>query len=498
MSRLLLPVLTHALVLGAGWAIYQMGIADRGGSGTRDSSASTRAERTDEPSTGAARVLAAARTAAGEPFDAGRAEEREAAIKRIDSMTPPADIAAALHSLALSYVVEPGSDRPDEPEAVALIYHWLGKDPEEFFRWAKSQDGLLGRMVKDQLWMAVELQLDAKGAAALLPMLASAENSGFRRGVADSFARAMARGPDLALIAKVKASSSKDAWNEFLWGLPRNWPVERRADFAKLALAEDNPGMLLGFGYGKPRGKWLRELLADESLPVEFRERLRANPQLNEILADDATLTLEERLAYGGKQDTAQSRAEICRHDVDQVLGNDRDWARAFRLGEATAQEVLEAVRAATPELAAASPEALRDRVFERLISEDPAGAMVLLAGLPVAEREARVLHVALREFDRAAPHRFLELLQQVPADTAEQRDARLDAWNRRSALDHEREREDYTAWVQGLAPGIDREMGLFSLARAVAGKDPALAERLRGQITDQELKQLLPPPARP
>ncbi|WP_265594938.1 hypothetical protein [Haloferula sp. BvORR071] len=491
--------MTHALALGAGWAIYQAGGTSDGDRKPAPESQVSGAERRNELSAGAAKVLAAAKAAADETFVPGlKQEARTEAMKRIGSMSPPADIAAALDTLALSYVVEPAGDRPDSPEAVALIYHWLGKDPEEFFQWAKSLDGPTGTMVRQQFWKAVELQLKAKGAAALLPMLASAEKTGMGRSVANSFARVVALEADLDLIAKVKSSASKESWNEFIGSLYQTWPAERRAEFAKLAAAENKPGLLTYFNPGKPRAEWLRELMADESLPAEFREGIRTNPKLQETLASDTTLSLEERLAYAGKQDDAQSRAEICRHDVDQVLGNDHDWPRAFRRGEATAQEVLEAVRAATPELAAASPEALRDRVFERLVGEDPAGAMILLADLPAAERNARVLHTALREFDHAEPDRFLELLQQVPADTEADREARLDAWNRRSWQNDEEERENYTTWVQALPPGIDREMALFSLARVVAGRYPDLAESLRAQITDAELKQRIPSPSQP
>ncbi len=156
---------------------------------------------------------------------------------------------------------------------------------------------------------------------------------------------------------------------------------------------------------------------------------------------------------------------------------------------------MLEATLAANPQVAASNPEAIRDRVFLRLLDEDPAAAMSLLDGLPAEERAEWALYAARTDLTEAKPENFLALLQQVPAETPEQWEGRLDAWNRSSNYHRSMNGEHYAGWVQALPPGLDREMGLYALARQVAARDPALAASLRAQISDPKLKGRLPSP---
>lgn len=63
-----------------------------------------------------------------------------------------------------------------------------------------------------------------------------------------------------------------------------------------------------------------------------------------------------------------------------------------------------------------------------------------------------------------------------------------MEAWQIRALEDQQRYAEDYVQWVRDLPPGGDREMGRFSLAKAVAKTQPALAEELRSGIQDPDL----------
>lgn len=494
-TRALLFTLTHALALGAGWAAYQA--ANPTPSSDRPSSpAAAHPPRDKELSRRAQRIIDAARAAAGQPFHRGLNPDQKTEIEQaIRTTRIPEDIAAALETIALSYHAEPGESGPLNPEAAALLYHWLARDPEAAFAWAKTLSGPVNSLVGDHLWKAFAMQAELQEPASLLPMLLVAEKHAQGRGMASILADRVARQPDATLIARVKASASKETWNEFMWCLPREWPAERGADFVKFAMEQGSPEIIAAFkpGPGLSWGRWMKQLLEDESVPASFREQLRDHPRLKNQMSVDTTLPLADRLALSGRPDTPETWADIGRRDIENFLGNEDDWPRAVKLGEATAAEVLAAVTAANPDIAASSPDMVRDLVFSRLVKQDPAAAMSLLAAFPPEERSQRALYAARTDLKDATPPTFLALLQQVPADSPGQWEDRLDAWNRSSSYQHNWNGEHYTAWVQALPPGLDREMALYALARKIEKQDPALAASLRADITDPTLKSRLP-----
>ncbi len=147
-------------------------------------------------------------------------------------------------------------------------------------------------------------------------------------------------------------------------------------------------------------------------------------------------------------------------------------------------------LKAGPRELCKAQPDALRMQVFRELAEENPAEAMTLLADLPEAERSERALYASRTHFNDVEPDKFLELMQQIPADTPAQWEGRLDTWNFRSFTNNGRLQDGYVEWVQSLPPSLDREMALYSLARAVNESNPQLAANLRSQVTDSALQQ--------
>ncbi|MCW1912072.1 hypothetical protein OJ996_00705 [Luteolibacter sp. GHJ8] len=491
----LLLTFTHALALGAGWIAYQTTQTDPPAD-KQTAPASDHSPRDKELSRRAQRIIDAARTAADQTYHRGLSpEDKEEIGQAIRSIRIPDDIPAALETIALSYHAEPGESGPLNPEAAALLYHWLARDPEAAFAWAKTLSGPVNGLVGDHLGKAFAMQAELQEPASLLPMLLVAEKHAQGRGMASILADRVARQHDATLIARVKASASKETWNEFMWCLPREWPADRSADFVQFAIDQDSLDIIAAFKPGPDLswGHWMKNLLEDESVPESFREKLRNHPRLRQQMSVDTTLPLADRLALSGRPDTPQTRADIGRRDIENFLGNEDDWPRAVKLGEATAAEVLAAVTAANPDIAASSPDMVRDLVFSRLVKHDPAAAMSLLAALPPDERSQRALYAARTDLKDATPPTFLALLQQVPSDSPGQWEDRLDAWNRSSIYQHDWNGEHYTAWVKALPPGLDREMALYSLARRTEKQDPELAASLRAGITDPTLKSRLP-----
>jgi hypothetical protein len=233
--------------------------------------------------------------------------------------------------------------------------------------------------------------------------------------------------------------------------------------------------------------------MGDESLDAEFREELLNSPRWNDFVLNGISMPLDERLKLLGAEDEARGRdvfGQLAERDLMAILKGGRDWRHAFRHGDADAAEVLAAMAKELPELAARAPEALRNQLFIQLSEEDPERAMALLGGLPEDEKARIAIQAPRWYFGNIDPNHFLAALEKVPADTPELWDARLDAWNNKTPRNHARLDQEYVAWVRQLAPGVDREMALFSLANAVQGKDGALAAELRGELTDAALKQ--------
>ncbi|WP_367871773.1 hypothetical protein [Luteolibacter sp. Populi] len=489
------PITTHLLAAAAGWAVYQSLPAAPRSNSPPGPPAVKSAARNDDPAGRAGRLLQNARSPAP-ATDAKKAAFQQDLAARIDSITVPADIAAALENLALTYEEDEYGHAPKSVEAAALLYHWLDRDPAALFAWIDGREGNTSRMVTKNIPAALKEQLARHGPDPAIAMLPEAAKYDLGGTVTRTLGDELGKNPDLALIARLKEASGDKLWPDLAANLGRYWPLERSADFLKFAVAEDSIHLLFQY---RPqdyenRSSRFAAWLADESLPAEFRDKLADSKHVKETLAGDRSLPLAERLAFGGLPDNASNRAELLQRDVDALMG-DRDWAFQVHHGHATAEEVLEAIRAAAPGLADAAPDALRDRVFSHLIETDPAAAMSLLDELPPEERHARALEAARGKFEGSDPAKFLDLLQLIPADTPERWQGRLDAWNLRSRSNNAEHGDDYAAWVQALPPGLDREMGLYSLARAVDRRDPDLAAGLRAQIADPTLKEKLPRP---
>lgn len=494
--RLALTALTHVLALTCGWAIYQAAGSRRTEISTEVvATGRTKAAARPAPATKASReILATVLKAASEnPMRAITSSYYEGVdgtvpqtpreiLDRIGNVGIPADFAAAIEALMPPTTGYTRSEE-DHAEAVALIFHWLLKDPRAFFEWTKTDSRKNGIAQEAIMKLGPELYRRL-GAAGVLPLLAMTTD--FKDQIRADLALSIAKNGDAAGVSEAKAVLGADSqdWKTFARYVGIHWPDDKLAALVKLAVECDEPIIAIGHKIYRDQGAYIAGLLADQSLPEDFRRRISENRFAREGLARDPKVPLETRLQNGGNFN------QLLKNDVGRLLTEDRDWAFAFRQGAASAQEIMDIVAAGTPDLAKREPDALWMLVFRELAEENPADAMTLLKDLPEDERNNQALYVSRTHFNDVEPDKFLELLQQVPADTPEQWEGRLDAWNLRSFTNHGRLQDGYVEWVQALPPGLDREMGLYSLARVVNESNPKLAANLRSQVTNPDLQQ--------
>ena len=370
---------------------------------------------------------------------------------------------------------------------MALFYHWLARDPAACFKWAQAGDRERFRMLDGAV---IELGREFHrrlGAEKALEMISHAPEEYYQ--IRGELARSIGTAGDLeGAIAAIAASKtmSGQMGDWFARTIGGEWPDGKVDQLVQAAVASHQPMMVIGYQSdgGISRGKFLAGLIMDESLPQGFRDALRTNEWTRETLAQSPELPITMRLELGATIDS------ICTGDLIKLLTTDRDWAFAFRHGAADAEDILKLATEGAPELMSTHGGKAREHLFRELAEENPRSAMVLLQGMPDAERNAQVLLVARTHFENVEPANFLELLDEVPSDTPQLWEGRLDAWNQRGFTNHKRLQDGYVEWVRELPPGLDREMGLYSLARAVQATDPELAKELRREVKDPELQR--------
>jgi len=415
-------------------------------------------------------------------------------LRLVDTMEVPADIRAAMDAAALEWSAANPDGTNSSPQIVALFYHWLLRDAKAAYEWS-GWDATTPQFKTHQHHglMALIYCLEREGPEPVADALHA--KSEFTVLASFKIAEAMGKRHDLEEISRLKEGMPPGDWERLRGIMARAWPEENREDLLTASLGEGDPGMLTNFATRAKSAeaqRWLLQLASDESLPEEFRKRLGASAALTESVLSNTDIPIGERLARQPGEDEAARLSSLASRDVKTALNEGQDWRHAFLHGEASATEVLQAVSKDLPEWNARSAAELRNQLYVELVEEDPGRAMELLADMPPAERAAVAIQGPLRGFRDVNPERFFEALELIPSDTPELWNSRLEAWQRRAMEDQQRYSDDYVQWVRDLPPGVDREMGLFSLAKAVAEKQPALAEDLRSGIQDPGLRKRL------
>lgn len=493
MKRSFSGILTHLLALAAGWGAYTaLQSREHAGSPGQSPTPAKSTHRELDPATEAsAREHLKKALAPPSPDDPFSSPPTRAQIKLarqirpemrefLDRFEPPADIETALKESE----PEEGKTYDDDfwYRRLALVYHFLDRDPAAAFKWAKETSKNFQLLDNVAIDLGPEFY-QKLGAEKALEMVSHAPADYYQ--IRAEVGRSIGEHADAAGFLAAAKTMSGQQWEWFARTAGSEWPTEKEAELIQAAVDSKSPMLIIGYLSEEGRkGDFLAELVMDESLPADFRELLRTNEWTREILARTPEVPVSLRLELGNNIDA------ICSGDLIKLLTTDRDWAFAFRHGEVDANEILKLAESGAPELMGRHAAKAREHLFREWAEENPRAAMPLLQDLPESERNDMLLYVARTHFENVEPAKFLELLDQVPAGAPGQWEARLDAWNRRGSTNHQRLQEAYVDWVRGLPSGIDREMGLYSLARAVQMQDPALAAELRREVKDPELQR--------
>jgi hypothetical protein len=221
---------------------------------------------------------------------------------------------------------------------------------------------------------------------------------------------------------------------------------------------------------GELRGHLYR--YADPSVPLDKRIAEMANLEW----LKDAT---PEKLREGALK-------QISTVDINELMRDGPDYRYAFRHGAMSADEILEAVKAKFPELAAASDYETRVRVFNELASEDAQAAYSLIAHLPLEVRNLAVIHQSRWTFRDTSPDAFFAMINLAPGpDSSEASTQRADAWQNYAGSAYAEYGDYYVDWVRQLPPGVNRDAARASLAAAARQrKNNALAEEFENPAT--------------
>jgi hypothetical protein len=285
--------------------------------------------------------------------------------------------------------------------------------------------------------------------------------------------------------------------------LARFWPQERAEDLFDFAMRENNVLLLNEYvGSEDPaKASWLigkmagmteemkRELVKSD----DFTRLLYSTPQADFSLRVEAmSFFADEVTAKDLPPDYFRDQAIV--QDVARALNEtERDWRYAFRHGEVTAEEVLLEIRKLLPQQDAASPDGVWQQVFHELAEENPQAALKMLDGLPEEERHFAALKAGRDIFNEVNPQTFYDFLQHVPAiGEGELWTERMTAWAMHTDQNHDRLGDAYVHWVEGLPPGLDRELASYNLLTGDAPLSAADKKRLSANVTDGRLR--IPP----
>ena len=490
-SRLALTTATHGLALAGGWLLLSQFNKPPAPPTTAAPSKTT--QRSTTPERSVDEILGELTDPNKKPTPERKKlqdflAETKAAIR---DLTPPEDFAAAVEEELKTWQATAGPDAPRSTRLIALMYHWMRADPAALFKWAK-EDPARQKAIQGHATAAIDQVLQDHGGTALLKAIGPAGTlSNF---IMNLSATQVALKGDLADYKTMKAQVEQidpRLWDYIRRLTTSQWSADHKEGLLKIAIEENTPAILATFPRLHPEtAEWFASIATDASLPAEFRDAFLANSDIRRILSENPKTPLDDRLAYLDIPDQKIATDQLLRGDISRLMSSPQDLSFAFRRGEMTAEEVYQAISAGTPELAKASPAELRSLVFQNLAEDDPAKAMDLLKDLPESEQHQTMLTAARTFFNDVEPDHFLAALQQVPSNTPDLWEQRLDAWNIRSFTNSNRLNEDFLTWVRALPPGLDREMGLYSLARAVQLTDLKLAAQLRSEVTDPDLQK--------
>ena len=317
--KILLACTTHLVGIALGWQGWVLAHAP---SGTNQETSRAAPSKRDAAGNGMA-VEDVFEFVQGS--DSVEKEKREVARaqaefdRELAELDVPADIEAALSRELEEWVKDDQDHRKPSAKIMALMYHWAARDIAGMLKWAESGAAAQEAIMWHSFPVYEKLSKD-KGPEAL----AAGLNGKFAAFSAHAMAQALGTTGDIDRALALKSSLSKAQWEMLRDRFAHTWPIERKDDIAKLAIAENQPELLLQFVgiKGSEGARWLSQMLADGSLDASFAEQLSKNQVWDELAKSGSVLPLNERIDRLRRSGDADRDVvgEIAQSDVTQLL----------------------------------------------------------------------------------------------------------------------------------------------------------------------------------
>lgn len=515
--RILAGIATHVAAFAVGWLLWtklQPEPVNHEAATAESTLASTNAERRrlrEEATPGGERVL---RQLFGEEFklaatndDWGKSRQDEYVrlLAEASKIAPAADRAAAAQDSIDAFAKTASVDGKfgDWSEMTSRLVHWMQSDPDAAIAHIESMadDRVKNHVTYFLTQAAMAVTTEAGLIESAKWFKADTRNSNFSNQLRSQFARELGAKADLSEIAAVNQRFDESGAHRILPKLlATSWPMEKVGDFMVLAEQDKSPDVLTDFAmkHGEDGAKWFEDLLASGTLPPEKQEAIVTNKAYGDFMWRNPSVDLERRLevlaSFNPQLLPEQLLSQIARRDMNSVLKNGADYRFAFRNGSMTAEEVVSAVSASMPEVAARSPDALRLMMFGELSEEDGPKALSLLGSLPEEEKWKIAMQPVTTMFHQVNPQQFYDYLQQIPIDASQQSlDERAKAWTKLGKENHQRFGDGYVDWVRGLPEGPDKDMAALSIVESANQKNQKLADEFAATIKDERIRQRIP-----
>lgn len=507
-------VISHVIAVGLGCGIWLMvrgnGDGKEGGKAEEAAaewkSSDRRAERRERIKREGDELLTEMTKAPlpGAHVSVNRNEDREwkqrmleALNVEADGLEPAADRAEAVKALMKQLIDAEGrGGAAVVKELQSRMIHWMRADPQAMIAYFSSGDEQLEAWGMFYMRMPVEAAMQRADTGDVLKWFGT--NQRFDGDFQYMIAAKIGEAADLSGLDSARGKTSAKNWVGLRNSILESWPLAKADDVLKIAADENNPGILSYYASRQEGGgKWLMDLLASDRIDQAAKDAIMKRPDYQALLRHGSDIDFDTRVEalsnFEKDKTPEQLKLEIGALDVTKALNAGRDWRYAFRSGALTADEVYQGLAQQLPELAAKSPEALRNQLYKELAEDNGTEALKLLDNVPADQKWETAMKSPRWMFNDVDPQVFYDYLQQIPAEPNEEVWAlRLGAWADRSRRNHERLGNDYVAWVEALPQGVDREMAFYNLLKTTGNGDAELNTRLRSEIKDPRLLERL------
>lgn len=260
-----------------------------------------------------------------------------------------------------------------------------------------------------------------------------------------------------------------------------SWPLDRIDELMDAMPEEAKARVAFAIARrmdGEEGLEWIRSRINDG--------RLRAEELGNNVgvgsLVDQVGGSMAERIAllqeFGAAPEHPDHgfKSQMISRELNDFLNrNSDDWGFAFRSGEASAQDVLDAALASCPDPGPEMGE-FRGQLYRHLAEDDPERALALLDGMSETDKDWQKAYAVHWWFHDVNPEKLYDFASSVSCEGNPDMEIHLrQGWQDKSREYLERLGEDYAGWVMALPEGTPRTWALEGLNEATAKDYPEI-----------------------